>query len=60
MRYESGITIARLEGRQKGERESKLKIASNMLKKGFSLEVIAKCSELSLAELSALKQSLNI
>ncbi len=46
------------QGREEGQRENQKKNARNMLKKGFSEELVVECTELSLDEVKALKQSL--
>lgn len=53
--YNSGMAYAEEKGMQKGEQKTKIEVVKEMLKKGFSIELIAEITKLSKAEIQKLK-----
>ena len=55
---EEGLAKGRAEGREEGREERNLEVAINLLQLGTPCEVVAKATDLSLEEVTKLKESL--
>ena len=55
---EEGLVKGREEGREEGREDAKQQIAINLLQLGTPCEVVAKATDLSLEEVTKLKESL--
>ena len=55
---EEGLAIGRAKGREEGREERNLEVAINLLQLGTPCEVVAKATDLSLEEVTKLKESL--
>ena len=55
---EEGLAKGRAKGREEGREERNLEVAINLLQLGTPCEVVAKATDLSLEEVTKLKESL--